>query len=295
MKKRSVTWLLVGAALFLLGASTLFVVDETQMGVVTQFGRPVRNVMDPGLYVKLPIQSVTRFDARLQIYNPRPSELLTRDKKNLVVDNYVAWRVKDPERFLTAVRDTLGAERCLHDVIWARIRGALGNSDLSSIVSTEPGQVQLASIMGEVTAQARAEADRRYGIEVVDVGVRRVNLPEQNKQSVFERMRAERERIARQYRAEGEEEALKIRAQADREKSRILSEAYRDAERIRGSGDAEAIRVYAAAHGRDPAFYKMTRTLEAYRKFLNDRTTVILSSDSELLKLLSAGRAKPAP
>mgnify|MGYP001376083754 CR=1 FL=1 len=295
MKKQSVTQLLIAVALFLAGASTLFVMDETQVAVVTQFGRPVRNVTRPGLHAKLPIQSVTRFDARLRIYNPRPSELLTRDKKNLVVDNYVAWRVQDPERFLSAVRDTLGAERCLHDIVWARIRSALGNSDLSSIVSTKPGEVRLARIMGEVTAEARAEADRRYGIEVVDVGVRRINLPEQNKQSVFERMRAERERIARQYRAEGEEEALKIRAEADREKTRILSEAYRDAERIRGDGDAQATRIYAAAAGRDPSFYKMTRTLDAYRKFLNDKTTVILSSDSDLLRLFSQGRTKTAP
>lgn len=292
MKKRTIALAAGALGVLLLAASTLFVVDETQVAVVTQFGRPVRTIRSAGLYAKLPIQSAIRFDARLQVYNPRPSEMLTRDKKNLVVDNYVAWRIGDPERFLTAVRDNVGAERCLHDVIWARILNALGNNDLSSILSTTPGEVHVADLMENVTDQARADARQRYGIEIVDVGIRRINLPEQNKQSVFERMRAERERIAKQYRAEGEEEALKIRAEADRQKTEILSEAYRQAEQIRGDGDAQAIRTYAAAHGQDPNFYKMTRTLEAYKKFLNDKTTVILSSDSDLLRLLSQGQGK---
>jgi membrane protease subunit HflC len=144
--------------------------------------------------------------------------------------------------------------------------------------------------MAEVTSRCAAAAREQYGIEVVDVRLRRINLPEENKESVFARMRAERERIARQYRAQGAQEATRIKAEADREKTQILARAYEEAEKIRGEGDAKAMRIYAAAYNRDPKFYKLTRTLEAYRKFLNEKTTVVLSSDSELMRLLTSGK-----
>ena len=146
-------------------------------------------------------------------------------------------------------------------------------------------------MLDQLTANADRAALSQYGIRVVDVRVRRLNLPEQNKQSVFARMRAERERIAMQYRAEGEEQALIIRASADRGKEEILSAAYKDSEKIRGEGDAEATRIYGQAYSRNPRFYKLLRTLESYKKVLDDKTTIILNSDSELLKILSKGEA----
>jgi membrane protease subunit HflC len=269
---------------------TFFAVDETEFVIVTQFGRPVRTIAEPGLHAKLPYQTNMTLDKRLMVYNPRPSEFLTKDKKNLVIDNYVSWRIQDPNKFVQSVWDTTGAEMRLHDIVWAALSASLGNVDLSALVSTEPEKLRTDALMDDVTAQCNRWAQQQYGIEIVDVRIKRLNLPEQNKQSVFARMRAERERIARQYRAEGDGEALRIRAEADREREQILSEAYREAERIKGDGDAQSTRVYADAYKRDPEFYKLTRTLEAYKKVLDEKTAVILSSDSELFKLLTQGR-----
>jgi membrane protease subunit HflC len=271
---------------------TVFTLDETQYAVVTQFGKPVRTLTTAGLKVKWPWQSLLTFEKRLLVYNPRPSEFLTRDKKNIVVDNYVCWQIAEPNRFLQTVGDLTGAEMRLHDTVWAVTAAALGNNDLSALVSIKPEEVKMAEIMRQVTEQCRARALEQYGINVVDVRIKRLNLPTQNRESVFARMRAERERIAKQYRAEGEAEALKIRAEADREKSRLLSEAYKEAERIRGDGDAASTRIYGAAYSRDPRFYKLVRTLEAYKKVIDPNTTAILSSDSELLQLLTQGKTK---
>ena len=269
---------------------TAFTIDETQFAIVTQFGKPVRTITTAGLKLKWPWQSLLSFEKRLMVYNPRPSEFLTRDKKNIVVDNYVAWRVADPNRFLQTVNDLTGAEMRLHDTVWAAAAAALGNTDLSALVSVRPEDVKVQDVMRQVTELSRARAMEQYGIEIVDVRMKRLNLPAQNRESVFARMRAERERIAKQYRAEGEAEALKIRAEADKEKARIISEAYREAEKIRGDGDAQSTRIYAEAYSRDPKFYKLVRTLEAYKKIIDPNTTAILSSDSELLKLLTQGK-----
>jgi modulator of FtsH protease HflC len=269
---------------------TVFTLDETQFAVVTQFGKPVRTLTNAGLKLKWPWQSLLNFEKRLLVYNPRPSEFLTRDKKNIVVDSYVAWRIADPNRFLQTVNDLTGAEMRLHDTVWAAAAAALGNTDLSALVSSKPAEVKVQDVMRQVTEQSRARALEQYGIEIVDVRLKRLNLPAQNRESVFARMRAERERIAKQYRAEGEAEALKIRAEADKERARIISEAYREAEKVRGDGDAQSTRIYAEAYSRDPKFYKLVRTLEAYKKVIDPSTTAILSSDSELLKLLTQGR-----
>jgi modulator of FtsH protease HflC len=269
---------------------TFFSVKEAEFVLVTQFGRPVRTITEAGLHAKWPFQSATYFDRRLRIYNPRPSEFLTRDKKNLVVENYVAWKIQDPERFIQSVGDGVGAEMRLHDIVWSGLSAALGAHDLDSLVTVSVQDTEATkSLMDQLTATTDRAALDRYGIDVVDVRIKRLNLPEQNKQSVYARMRAERERIARQYRAEGEEQALSIRADADKQKEEILSVAYRDAEKIRGQGDAESTRIYGQAYGRNPRLYKLLRTLDSYKKVIDDKTTAILSSDSELLKVLTHG------
>ena len=270
---------------------TFYSTRETEFALITQFGRPVRTVVNAGLHMKWPFQSILRFDRRLRVYNPRPSEFLTRDKKNLVIENYVAWRIDDPDRFVKSVGDTASAEMRLHDIIWSGLSAALGTLDLESLVSASADKVQAASMLDMLTTHADLTALAQYGIRVVDVRIKRLNLPEQNKQSVFARMRAERERIAMQYRAEGEEQALVIRANADREKEEILSAAYKDAETVRGEGDAEATRIYGQAYSKNPRFYKLVRTLESYKKILDDKTTIILNSDSALLKVLTQGEA----
>ena len=269
--------------------ATFFTVAETEFVLVTQFGRPVGTVTEAGLHAKWPYQSAAYFDRRLRVYNPRPSEFLTRDKKNLVIESYVLWQIDDPEAFVQTVGDEVAAEMRLHDIIWAGLAAAMGNHDLDAIVSPDPEKLQAQQMLDELTEQTGARALEQYGIRVADVRIKRLNLPEQNKQSVYARMRAERERIARQYRAEGEEQALRIRADADRQREETLSLAYKQAEQTKGEGDAEAARVYGQAYSRNPQFYKLVRTLEAYKKALDDQTTVILSSDSELLRLLTRG------
>ena len=270
---------------------TFFTVKETEFVLVTQFGRPLYAIPSAGLHMKWAFQSATYFDRRLRIYNPRPSEFLTRDKKNIVVDCYVAWRIQDPNRFLQSVGDPVAAEMRLHDIVWSGLSAALGAHDLDSLVSAAAARPQTADMMDSLADLTDRAALSQYGISVVDVRIKRLNLPEQNKQSVYARMRAERERIAKQYRAEGEEQALAIRADADRQKAETLSVAYKEAETIRGQGDAESTRIYGQAYSRNPRFYKLLRTLDAYKKVLDDKTTAILSSDSELLKVLTHGEA----
>jgi membrane protease subunit HflC len=282
-------WIGLAAAASAL-ASVFYTAGEGEVAIVTQFGRPIEVVRAAGLHAKWPWQSRIRLDSRLQSFNPLSSELLTRDKKNLVVDSYVMWRIADPQRFVQAVVDRPGAESRLQDTVRSELSIALGSHDLSSLVSTDARQVRIEEIMADVTRRCAAAARDAYGIDLLDVRLRRINLPEENKESVFARMRAERERIARRYRAQGAQEATRIKAEADRAKTEILARAYEQAERIKGKGDADSMRIYAAAYNHDPAFYKLTRTLEAYKKFLNDKTTVVLSSDSELMRLLTSGR-----
>jgi len=289
MKRKYI--LAAGALALLLTYLSLYSVRETEFALVTQFGRPVRTVASAGLHVKWPFQSILWFDRRLRIYNPRPSEFLTRDKKNLVIDNYVAWRIEDPNRFVQSVGDTSAAEMRLHDIIWSGLSASLGTQDLETLVSATPDKAQAAPMLDLLTATADRAALEQYGIRIVDVRIKRLNLPEQNKQSVFARMRAERERIAMQYRAEGEQQALILRASADRQKEEIISSAYKDAEKVRGQGDAEATRIYGQAYSKNPQFYKLLRTLESYKKVLDDKTTIILNSDSELLRVLTRGEA----
>ena len=281
----------IAAAILILGYRTFFPVKETEFVLVTQFGRPLYAIGTAGLHVKWAFQSATYFDRRLRVYNPRPSEFLTRDKKNIVVDSYVAWKIQDPTRFLQSVGDPVAAEMRLHDIVWSGLSAALGAHDLDALVSTAAARPQTSDMMDAMADLTDRAALAQYGVSVVDVRIKRINLPEQNKQSVYARMRAERERIARQYRAEGEEQALAIRADADRQKAETLSVAYKEAETIRGQGDAESTRVYGQAYSKNPRFYKLLRTLDAYKKVLDDKTTAILSSDSELLRILTRGEA----
>ena len=267
--------------------TTVFVVDETKTAIVTQFGRPVRVIETAGLNWKLPqpVQAVRLFDRRLLVYDPKPTEFLTNDKKNVVVDAFVTWRIADAGKFLETVNNRDGAEVRMADIVASELGAALGQYPLHALISTNLDSMKVAEIMERVESGCRTTAAASFGIDVTDVRMKRLAFPEQNKQSVFDRMRAERERTAKKYRSEGEEEAIKIRAEADKERQEILAVAYGEAEKIRGEGDAEAMRIYGAAYNTDPAFYEFTRTLESYRKFMDDRTTIVLSSDSDLLEL----------
>lgn len=281
MKKGTLLIVLIVAILFLANLS-LFIVDETKQAIVLQFGKPIRAIKDPGLNWKLPfIQNVVFFEDRLLVYDAAPTEIITKDKKTLIVDNYARWKIIDPLKFLQTVRDLNGAQARLDDIIYSELRVDLGLFDMSEIVSE-----RREGIMKRVTEVSNEKASI-YGIEIVDVRIKRVDLPPENEKFIFDRMRAERERIAKQYRAEGQEESAKIIAETEREKTVILAEAYKSAQILKGEGEAESVKIYAESFNQDPEFYKFYRTLEAYTKTFRDKTTVLLSTDSEFLKYLT--------
>jgi modulator of FtsH protease HflC len=268
-----------------------FTVPQWMQAVVLQLGEPVRTIREPGLYLKIPfIQTVIYFDKRLLDYDASPKELLTRDKQQLVVDNYTRYRIVDPLRFYQAVRDEVGAQSRLDDIVYSNLRENFGRQTLGQIVSRRGGE-----LMDDITKSSDQRA-RDYGIEILDVRIKRADLPEKNEQNVFSRMRAERERLAKKFRAEGEEAASKIRSESDKEATVISAEAQRESQVRRGQGDAEAIRIYAEAYGRDPDFFELVRTLEAYRESLAEGTTLVLSPDGAFFRYLKElGPAAPSP
>ena len=263
--------------------STIIVVDETEQIVILQFGKPVQTITDPGLNFKLPapIQVSNSFDKRLLEYDVPPEEILSRDKKSLIIDNYVRWRIVDPLLFLQTVRAIPTAKTRLDDIVYSELRQELGNHDMAEII-TETREL----IMEKVTIASNEETSK-YGIEVIDVRIRRVDLPRENEASIYARMEAERKRQANKFRSEGEEEAQKIRAATDRDKTVILAEAYKTAQQIRGEGEAEALDIYATSFSKDPVFYEFLRTLETYEKVIDKKTTLVLPGDSKLFKSLT--------
>ena len=260
--------------------STIIVVDETEQIVILQFGKPIQTITDPGLNFKFPapIQVSNSFDKRLLEYDVPPEEILSRDKKSLIIDNYVRWRIVDPLLFLQTVRAIPTAKTRLDDIVYSELRQELGNHDMAEII-TETREL----IMEKVTIASNEETSK-YGIEVIDVRIRRVDLPRENEASIYARMEAERKRQANKFRSEGEEEAQKIRAATDRDKTVILAEAYKTAQQIRGEGEAEALDIYATSFSKDPDFYEFLRTLETYEKVIDKKTTLVLPGDSKLFK-----------
>src|SRR5215510_15930811 len=275
-----------------LAALCLFTVGEGEYAVVTQFGRPVRVESTPGLKLKLPapFQAVTRFDRRLFVLVPSPREFLTLGKQNVVATGFILWRVHDPEKFMQTVFDRVGAESRLGDILFAELGAALGGAPFAAFVSTVPGEYRAETVLAGMTRQYREIARRDYGIDVVDVRLRRLDFPEQNRASVFARMKSERIRISMQYRSEGEEEGLKVRAAAEKAKSGILGEAYKLSQQIRGEGDARAARIYAESLSPEQNFYGFVRSVEAMKKTVDKETTIVLPVDSELFQLLRDSR-----
>ena len=282
----------LGAVLVGLASLCLFTVGEGEFAVVTQFGRPVRVESTPGLKVKrpAPFQTVARFDRRLFALVPTPREFLTLGKKNVIASGFILWRVHDPEKFMQTVFDRVGAESRLADILFSELGAALGGAPFPAFVSTAPGEYRAEAILADVTRQYREIAWRDYGIEVVDVRLRRLDFPEQNRASVFARMKSERIRISMQYRSEGEEEGLKIRAAAEKAKSGVLGEAYKLSQQIRGEGEARAAKIYAESLTQAPNFYRFVRSIDAMKKTVDKETTMVLPVDSELFQLLRDSR-----
>jgi modulator of FtsH protease HflC len=269
--RRAVRYGIPALAGILLLSGLPFVVDATECAVRTRFGRPVEVIQEPGLHFKLPlVDDVTRLDARLLYFDPPTAEFLTEDKKNVVISSFVMWRVEDPLRFIQKLYTRENAEARIADLTASELGTALGRVPFSRLVSSVADEARLAATAAAIAERVRQRAAEDYGIRVVDVGIRRLAFPDQNREAVFNRMRAERERIARRFRSEGEEEAIKIRAEAEQERSKLLAEAYRTAAELKGKGEAEAARIYSDSVSRDPELYRFLRTLESYDKILDD-------------------------
>lgn len=277
--------LLIFMVLLILSGAT-YVVSEWQQAIVTRFGQPIRTVREPGLYWKLPIiHTVTYFDRRVLATEPGTAgEYLTLDKKRLAIDHISRWEIVDPLQFFRTVRDERGAMARLNDIITARLRQEVGKVDFKAIIREKRDE-----IMGTVTGATR-ELAAPFGIRVVDVRVKRADLPPEVQASVFARMQAERHRIALKYRAEGDEKAREIRAEADKAREIIIAKAYGESQRLRGEGDAQATAVTGRAFGQEPEFYGFLRRLESYEQVFDEGTTIVLRPDSDLLRYLQSPR-----
>jgi membrane protease subunit HflC len=279
----------IGVLVFLaiLFGSATYVVPEWQQAIVTQLGQPIRTVREPGLYWKLPfLHTVTFFDKRVLAADTGNAEYLTLDKKRLLIDHISRWEIVDPLQFYRTVRDERGAIARLDDIITARLRQEVAKETFKEIIREKRDL-----IMETVTAEART-LSAPFGLRVIDVRVKRADLPTEVQASVFARMQAERQRIALRYRAEGEEKGREIRANADKEREIIMAKAYQESQSMRGAGDAQAITVTGQAFGRDPAFYGFVRRLETYERVFSPETTIVLRPDSDLLRYLDSPRER---
>jgi membrane protease subunit HflC len=286
MMIKAIIGAVVVIAALIVWSQTTFRVDETNQVIITEFGEYIKTIDEPGLNFKIPfIQTVHRFEKRVLVSDAPPAEYLTLDKKRLVIDSYTRWQIIDPLQFFKTVRNEAGALARLDGIVFSELRTELSAHSFKEIIGAQREPIM------ETVAQRASVIMAEFGIDIVDVRIKRADLPPEVQASVYARMVAERERIGKRYRAEGEEQARIIRASADKEAVIILADAYKVSETLRGEGDAEATRVYAEAFEQDPEFYRFLRTLEAYEKFMVGGTTLVLGSDSELFKYLESPAA----
>jgi membrane protease subunit HflC len=281
MKKIVIALLVVFAAMWVLVPQALFTIDEREQAIITQFGAYIRTVTQPGLQVKTPfVQTVHRFDKRVLAVDAAPAEYLTLDRKRLVVDFVARWRITDPLAFFTSVVTLDGARARIEDIVVSGLRQAIASQDFAPVTSEQREPTM------EAVANAARVRTQAFGIDLIDVRIKRADLPREVQQSVFARMVAERERISKRYRSEGEEEAAKLRAETDKQREIILAQAYERAQRLQGEGDAGATAVYAGAYEQNPRFYFFIRTLEAYDDILTPETLLVLPGDAAMFRLL---------
>ena len=268
----SKTLIVVVVGLLLLGSMSVFRVQETETALKLQLGRVEVAGYEPGLHFKMPlIETVLKFDKRIQTLDSAPQLYLTNEKKNVVVDSFVKWRIQDPERYYTSVGGiSQRANDRLSVVVQKRLKDEIGKRTLQQVVSGERSE-----IMDTLRVSARQQADG-LGIEIIDARIKRVDLPEKVSQSVYDRMASERKQVAKLFRSEGEERARKIRAEAERDREVIVAEAERESMKVRGDGDGKATEIYARAYGRDEDFYSFYRSLEAYRNTFTGAQDVLL-------------------
>jgi membrane protease subunit HflC len=287
---RSIIGFGVLAAVVVTAASSLFTVNQTQQVLITQLGDPIRVIEAPGLHLKVPfIQSVITFDRRLLDFDAPGEEVILGDQRRLIVDSFTRYRITNPLVFYQTVGATeQGIRARLNSIVSSSLRRVLGNEPLLSVLSTDRPR-----IMGEIRDQVNAEA-RQFGIEVVDVRIRRADLPEENTQAILSRMQSERERVAREARAEGAEVAQRVRAGAERERTVLLAEAQAQADVLRGQGEQEAIRLVAEAFSKDIEFFQFWRSMQAYREaFSEGHTRMVMTPDSEFFRYFRGSGGRP--
>lgn len=299
--------IVVAVALVLLGKNALFVVEEGQQAIVTQFGKPVGEVKYAGLHFKTPlVQEVRRFERKILKWDGDPNQIPTKDKRYIWVDATARWRILDPLLFYTTVATENGAQSRLDDILDSVVRDAVSSQLLVELVrgkdyqppegvievlDFEGQQIVAENLAGreEILANILAEARKsipEYGIELIDVQIKRINYVEQVRLRVYDRMISERKKVASQFRSEGEGEKANILGQMQKELMRIESDAYRESVQIRGRADAEAAAIYAEAYSRDPEFYAFRRTLESYRKSIKENAKLVISTDSDFYRYL---------
>jgi modulator of FtsH protease HflC len=283
----------VGIVVIAVAFSALFIVNQTQQAIVLQFGELKSVIRDPGLHVKLPfIQDVVYYDNRVLDAEPPTEEVIASDQKRLVVDGFARFRIADPLLFYKSVGTEVGARPRLNSIISASLRRVLGNVTLAAVLSAERS-----NIMKTITEETRVQA-KPFGIDVLDVRLRRADLPEENNQAVYARMQSERQREAQEFRAQGDEFAQRIRATAERERTVIIAEAQRQSDILRGQGEAESTTTYADAFGKDKDFFTFYRSMQAYRTALDGHnTTLVLTPDSEFFRYfggVGSGGAVPS-
>jgi membrane protease subunit HflC len=284
MPPRNILFILLGALVLLVVSNSLYVIKETERGVLLKFGEVVNADLKPGLHWKVPfVNNVRKFDGRVLTVDSQPERYFTQEQKALIVDSYAKFRVKDTSKFYTA---TNGEESRAMALLAQRINNGLRNQvatrTIQEVVSGERDQ-----LMNDLTEELTVVAQESLGVEVVDVRVKQIDLPPDVSESVYQRMNAEREKEAREHRSQGQELAEGIRAAADREVTVLLANAYRDAELIRGEGDASATKVYAEAFNQDPEFYSFTRSLRAYQdSFRGNGDMLLIQPDSEFFRYL---------
>jgi len=270
----------IAVAVLILLFTSMFILDQTQQAVVLRFGKVVRVVKEPGLHFKQPfVDNVVKFEKRMLIYDIEPEKIITADKKTLIVDTYTLWKIKDPRKFMESFKSVRLALPRIDDIVYSHIRDVFAKGTFEEIVSEKREE-----FLNKVTKLCKRDLDE-FGVEVVDVRVKHADLPPENTQAVYNRMKEERYSIAAQIRAEGQKEAQKIRAEADKKVKVILAQAYSEAEKIKGTGDASAVSIYAQSFSKDPDFYEFWRTMELYRDSLKD-AVIIAGEDAEVLKFM---------
>jgi membrane protease subunit HflC len=294
MNRTKIAMVVAGVVLLAL-PSTLFIVNQNEQALVLAFGKPIRAVQKPGLYIKTPfVQNVEYFEKRLIDFDADSKEVISSDQKRLIVDAFVRYRITDPLRFKQTVGNEFTMRSRLNAILESSLRQVIGSVQLSSIISEKRPQL-MQQIKNQVNAQTVTAGDenghaRGFGIEIVDVRIKRADLPPANSEGIYKRMQTEREREAKEFRAQGAEDAQKIRSQAEKERTIILAEAGRKAQVLRGEGESASARIFAEAFGKDPDFFQFYRSMQAYKNSLGTQdTTLVLSPDGEFLKYLEKG------